>query len=799
MSSAWVLVLDPPNDGGDPGRRIGGLSLVERLVLDAQAAGASGVVCSRDVAPLLADPRVRIPVLDAVPGGTRAIRVRSSQLVHRGLFKAIVARDETSVTPPLTRDLARERFPFAEAWGFEPIDVTSDALALEAEGLLFRSLRKKQDGWTSRYLNRYISLALTRLLVKTKLLPNQVSVVILGIGLLGAWFASRGDYASVVIGAFLFQSQSVLDGCDGEMSRVTHRGSRTGEWLDTVGDDLTNYGFFGGLGIGLYRTTGLDLYLAAGIVTVVCGVIVEHARVPLPDQDWLGRPAQVPAQPGAGHGTPGADPAALQARHLRVPDFDCSNIGPGGPDAVHLRARRDRDPDQRDRDGDSPGARAGERGRRVRVRLGLALGLGTLFAVTRAEAQLPAEGEPIRTNRYSIDLYQGPVLASTRVTGLAGAFVAMAEGVDGNTQNPASPAVRTLYSREHFDYDLGVGITFPSTISNTDFFNSGKRTDIGQPEQSGFVFLGIAVNLTFGRWGFGLTTDLQNYNLNRAEDATGAQGDQLNGQIAVGHLLLAHSFVDGQLAIGIGARTLALDVNSQTARGERTLFSTVGAGFETGFVWKPNDHQFRVGAAFRTAVNTEASPESQQRIVYRDDPTNELWLPDEVALPWDLNVGAAIQLGPRPLNPRFVDPNELTLKLRRYLAWRARARASKTLRALARSSRGTRHGRPARCARRGASAEQALDDARRTREHRADRLAVLRYASMERFFVPTDGVAPRERRGRGGGRGRVFPGAPSAALWAGRQRLAARHRGDRAHSSLDVVRGGSYTSRPASA
>ncbi len=212
------------------------------------------MVCSRDTAPLLDDPRIRVPLLDAVPDGARAIRVRGSQLVHRGLFKAIAARDDASPAPPPVRDLARERFPFAEVWGFDPIDVTSDAVADQAEGaaLRWRSGRSK----TARPradLNRYISLAITRLLVKTKLLPNQVSVVILGIGLLGAWFASRGDYASVVIGAFLFQTQSVLDGRDGEMSRITHRGSRTGEWLDTIGDDLTNYGFFGGLGLGLYR------------------------------------------------------------------------------------------------------------------------------------------------------------------------------------------------------------------------------------------------------------------------------------------------------------------------------------------------------------------------------------------------------------------------------------------------------------------------------------------------------------------------------------------------------------------
>ena len=75
------------------------------------------------------------------------------------------------------------------------------------------------------------------------------------------------------MGAFLFQAQSVLDGCDGEMSRVTHRGSRTGEWLDTVGDDLTNYGFFAGAALGLYQVTHNPLYLVAGAVTVVSGLI----------------------------------------------------------------------------------------------------------------------------------------------------------------------------------------------------------------------------------------------------------------------------------------------------------------------------------------------------------------------------------------------------------------------------------------------------------------------------------------------------------------------------------------------
>src|SRR5690606_12829861 len=63
------------------------------------------------------------------------------------------------------------------------------------------------------------------------------------------------------------------DGCDGELSRVTYRGSLTGEWLDTIGDDLTNYSFFAGAGIGLYRMTGSEFYLGAGAVMVCAGVI----------------------------------------------------------------------------------------------------------------------------------------------------------------------------------------------------------------------------------------------------------------------------------------------------------------------------------------------------------------------------------------------------------------------------------------------------------------------------------------------------------------------------------------------
>jgi phosphatidylglycerophosphate synthase len=265
---SFALVLEP-SEASD--LRLGGLTLALRLCLDAQAAGATHVVvpqAATAVRRLLSDSRLRATVVDTAPLGTPRLRAPSNLLAHRATLRELAQ----GLTGDRGVAVTSVKTPPDVAYAFAPIAVTPENAA-DAERALFRSLRKPQDGWTSRHLNRYISLSISRWLVKTPLRPNQVSVAILGIGVLGAVSAAEGSYAGLAVGAGLFQAQSVLDGCDGEMSRVSHRGSRLGEWLDTIGDDLTNYGFFGGAGVGLYRTTGQQLYLLAGGICVACGVI----------------------------------------------------------------------------------------------------------------------------------------------------------------------------------------------------------------------------------------------------------------------------------------------------------------------------------------------------------------------------------------------------------------------------------------------------------------------------------------------------------------------------------------------
>src|SRR5690606_30634177 len=132
----WVLVLDSPS--GDPTRRVGGLPLALRLVLDAQSGGASGVVLvpeAETARPALADERRRIPVLDSVPPDSAEVRVPASYLVHRQLFKKLF---EQGAMP---RDLAREPFEIDVPWGFSSFDVSDAETARAAERALFRSLR----------------------------------------------------------------------------------------------------------------------------------------------------------------------------------------------------------------------------------------------------------------------------------------------------------------------------------------------------------------------------------------------------------------------------------------------------------------------------------------------------------------------------------------------------------------------------------------------------------------------------------------------------------------------------------
>lgn len=148
---------------------------------------------------------------------------------------------------------------------------TKDALQ-HAEKHLLNACRKPTDGVISRNFNRYVSLFITKYLVKTGISANQATGLISIVGLLSGYFVSFGDYAHVVLGAFLFKMSSILDGCDGEMSKLKLTNSKLGSWLDTASDNLTYLCFMIGLIVGVGRNGNPHIILMGSLTLFGLGM-----------------------------------------------------------------------------------------------------------------------------------------------------------------------------------------------------------------------------------------------------------------------------------------------------------------------------------------------------------------------------------------------------------------------------------------------------------------------------------------------------------------------------------------------
>jgi CDP-alcohol phosphatidyltransferase-like enzyme len=177
------------------------------------------------------------------------------------------------------------------AWEFIP---ASDAIE-PVEKRFLRASGKSQDGFVSRYLNRPISRALTRLLLQSSITPNAWTWLIFPIPIIAALLLARGSYWSFVCGLVLFQVFSVLDGCDGEIARAKFMESESGRRLDDLFDVLSNILLVLGIGLGLghaHDRVG-GLYFAEGIVAAVLIALNEWflARAPMSGAatDSLGR------------------------------------------------------------------------------------------------------------------------------------------------------------------------------------------------------------------------------------------------------------------------------------------------------------------------------------------------------------------------------------------------------------------------------------------------------------------------------------------------------------------------------
>ncbi len=116
------------------------------------------------------------------------------------------------------------------------IDVDSEKEAKWAESKLFQQLKKATDGPVSRFVNRPISLKISRWLASYAITPNQISFFAFLLGVIAGFFVLTFKPVGLIIAGVLLQWSSILDGCDGEIARLKFLSSDFGAWIDAVMD-----------------------------------------------------------------------------------------------------------------------------------------------------------------------------------------------------------------------------------------------------------------------------------------------------------------------------------------------------------------------------------------------------------------------------------------------------------------------------------------------------------------------------------------------------------------------------------
>jgi hypothetical protein len=289
------------------------------------------------------------------------------------------------------------------------------------------------------------------------------------------------------------------------------------------------------------------------------------------------------------------------------------------------------------------------------VALGLSLFLGALEG--RAGGPLGPQGSRIETSDYGVDLFQGPVFASTRITGISGAFTPIAEGPDGIPFNPAAVSLRPPYSTTRDDFELTASITLPASVEGTDFDNNGE---VGFAYED-FVWMTLGGLVQTRHLGFGIIASFQNYELGvLGEPAPIPNSDEIVSAVAVRILrvdpVASYGFFDDELHIGAGLRfaafyAIGVPAGRSIIRQERLLLNANALGAQAGALWTPQSLPLRVGGAFRSPVVQTTGEDGRIRENEDGDRiVGNIYLPNRVELPWEVEAGVAVQFWKRPFN-----------------------------------------------------------------------------------------------------------------------------------------------------
>lgn len=161
----------------------------------------------------------------------------------------------------------------------QPIESRADIKV--AERRLIRYIYKATDEKHAR-LNKRILMPFLKLVLKTPLTPNIISLIGVMVSLLSGYFFAQGAYLYSLLGAFLALVSGLLDHVDGSVARLKSKESAFGAHFETVCDFIFYFVFGVGITVGLYRNSGNSFYIFLGVAaffgTLISLLMISYQR-----------------------------------------------------------------------------------------------------------------------------------------------------------------------------------------------------------------------------------------------------------------------------------------------------------------------------------------------------------------------------------------------------------------------------------------------------------------------------------------------------------------------------------------
>ena len=200
-----------------------------------------------------------------------------SPAIFNALEQSVGQNDDTTLSGAVKALAARGRVRASKINERFWIDVDNLRALRQAEKAIWTNLRGKfHDGPVSRYLNRPLSMRISRRLVDFQITPNQISLFSFTCSVLAASLFALGGYFFLFLGGFIAQFASIVDGCDGEVARLKYQSSTFGGWFDSVLDRYADAFLLFGLTWHAYANKAESIILLIGFLAIIGSFMVSY-------------------------------------------------------------------------------------------------------------------------------------------------------------------------------------------------------------------------------------------------------------------------------------------------------------------------------------------------------------------------------------------------------------------------------------------------------------------------------------------------------------------------------------------